>query len=139
MTSSIAVIGAGPMGLAAAFQLAKDGHKPVVFEGADRIGGMTATFDFGGLNIERYYHFHCTSDVDFMKLLDELGIREKLQWKATKMGFYYRTRLSPWGNPMALLTFPGVSLISKIRYGIHAFYCIKLKNWKNLDSLESTD
>ncbi len=138
MKSKIAIIGAGPMGLAAAFQFAKDGHKPVVFEGADRIGGMTATFDFGGLNIERYYHFHCTSDTDFMKLLEELGISDKLKWKATKMGFYYKTRLSPWGNPIALLTFPGVSLLSKIRYGIHAFYCIKLKNWKNLDSQEST-
>jgi len=133
-----AVLGAGPMGLAAAFQLAKDGHKPVVFEGADRIGGMTATFDFGGLNIEKFYHFHCTSDLEFFKILEELGILDKLHWKSTKMGFYYKNRLAPWGNPIALLTFPGVSLISKIRYGLHAFYCIKLKNWKKLDSLEST-
>jgi protoporphyrinogen oxidase len=138
MKSNIAVIGSGPMGLAAAYQLVREGYRPIVFEGADRIGGMTATFDFGGLNIERYYHFHCTSDVDFMKLLEELGISHKLRWKATKMGFYHQNRLSPWGNPLALLTFPGVSLISKIRYGIHAFYCIKLKNWKKLDSLEST-
>jgi protoporphyrinogen oxidase len=138
MRTRVAVIGAGPMGLAAAYQLAKDGHQPIVFEGADRIGGMTATFDFGGLNIERYYHFHCTSDLDFLALLDELGISDKLRWKSTKMGFYYKNTLSAWGNPIALLTFPGVSLISKIRYGIHAFYCIKLKNWKMLDGLEST-
>ena len=138
MKSKVAVIGAGPMGLAAAFQLAKDGFSPIVFEGADRIGGMTATFDFGGLNIERYYHFHCTSDLDFMSLLEELGISSKLRWKATKMGFFYKNILSSWGNPLALLTFPGVSLVSKIRYGIHAFYCIKLKNWKKLDGIEST-
>jgi protoporphyrinogen oxidase len=138
MKSSVAIIGAGPMGLAAAFQLAKDGHTPVIFEGADRIGGMTATFDFGGLNVERYYHFHCTSDLDFMSLLEELGISNKLRWKATKMGFFYKNILSAWGNPLALLTFPGVGLVSKIRYGIHAFYCIKLKNWKKLDGIEST-
>ena len=46
------------MGLAVAYQLAKDGHEPVVFEADDRVGGMTATFDFNGLEIERYYHFH---------------------------------------------------------------------------------
>lgn len=66
----IAVIGAGPMGLAVAYQLVKDGFEPIVYEADDRVGGMTATFDFDGLEIERYYHFHCTSDVDFFKVLD---------------------------------------------------------------------
>ena len=37
-------IGAGPMGLAVAYQLVKDGYKPVVYEADDRIGGMTASF-----------------------------------------------------------------------------------------------
>jgi NADPH-dependent glutamate synthase beta subunit-like oxidoreductase len=42
-------IGAGPMGLAVAYQLVKDGYKPVVYEADDRIGGMTASFYFDGL------------------------------------------------------------------------------------------
>ncbi|PPD47237.1 MAG: FAD-dependent oxidoreductase, partial [Methylobacter sp.] len=70
MGQRIAVLGAGPMGLAAAYQLAKDGHQPVIFEADDRVGGMTATFDFSGLSIERYYHFHCTSDIDFLALIE---------------------------------------------------------------------
>ena len=65
----IAVLGAGPMGLAVAYQLVKDGHKPVIFEADDRVGGMSAAFDFGGLSIERYYHFHCTSDDAFFDVL----------------------------------------------------------------------
>ena len=65
----IAVLGAGPMGLAVAYQLARDGHQPVVFEADDRVGGMTACFDFSGLEIERYYHFHCTSDTAFLQVL----------------------------------------------------------------------
>ena len=51
----IAVLGAGPMGLAVAYQLVLDGHKPVVFEAGDRVGGMTASFDFGGLAIARLH------------------------------------------------------------------------------------
>lgn len=62
---SIAVLGAGPMGLAVAYQLARDGFKPAVFEADDRVGGMTASFEFSGLKIERYYHFHCISDRAF--------------------------------------------------------------------------
>jgi len=36
----VAIIGSGPSGLAAAQQLARQGHKIVVFEKADRIGGL---------------------------------------------------------------------------------------------------
>ena len=42
------------MGLAVAYQLARDGHHTEIFEADDRIGCMTAAFDFSGLNIERF-------------------------------------------------------------------------------------
>ncbi len=134
----IAVLGAGPMGLAVAYQLVLDGHKPVIFEAGDRVGGMTASFDFNGLAIERYYHFHCISDHAFLKVLDELGLADKMRWVETKMGYYWRGKVLPWGNPVALLTFPGLSLVAKFRYGLHAFLATKRKNWKPLDHLEAT-
>ncbi|MGA5482588.1 NAD(P)/FAD-dependent oxidoreductase [Pseudomonas siliginis] len=138
MNHRVAVIGAGPMGLATAYQLIKDGHTPIVFEGDDRVGGMTATFDFSGQRIERYYHFHCTSDRDFILILNELGIADQLQWTKTKMGYWYQNRLQSWGNPLALLKFKGLSLQAKFRYGLHAFACTKRKNWAPLDHVEAT-
>lgn len=134
----IAVLGAGPMGLAVAYQLARDGHHPVVFEADDRVGGMTACFDFNGLQIERYYHFHCTSDHAFLQMLDELGIADKMHWVETKMGYWYQRRLQPWGNPLALLRFQGLSLWAKLRYGLHAFLCTKRTDWQLLDALEAS-
>lgn len=134
----IAVLGAGPMGLAVAYQLARDGHHPVVFEADDRVGGMTACFDFNGLQIERYYHFHCTSDHAFLQVLDELAIAHKMRWVETKMGYWYQRRLQAWGNPIALLKFRGLSLTAKFRYGLHAFLSTKRKNWKPLDTVEAT-
>ncbi|MFZ3221670.1 MAG: NAD(P)/FAD-dependent oxidoreductase [Rugosibacter sp.] len=133
----IAVLGAGPMGLAVAYQLAMDGHKPVVFEADDRVGGMTAPFDFNGLEIERYYHFHCISDHAFLQMLDELGISEKMHWVETKMGYWYQGQLQAWGNPMALLKFRGLGWIAKFRYGLHAFLSTKRNDWRPLDNVEA--
>lgn len=134
----IAVLGAGPMGLAVAYQLARDGHQPVVFEADDRIGGMTATFDFSGLAIERYYHFHCISDAAFLTVLDELQLTNKMQWVETRMGYWYQNCLQPWGNPLALLRFRGLGLVAKFRYGLHAFLATKRTNWQPLDRVEAS-
>lgn len=104
MRQRIAVLEAGPMGLAAAYQLALDGQEPVVFEAGDRIGGMAAAFDSSGLAIERYYHYHCVGDVELSRLHAELDLTRKLHWVRTRMGFWYENRLQPWDNPMALLS-----------------------------------
>lgn len=133
MGQRIAVLGAGPMGLAVAYQLARDGHQPVVYEADDRVGGMAAAFDFSGLSIERYYHFHAISDHAFLTVLDELGLQDKMHWVATKMGYWYRDQLQDWGNPVALLKFRGLGMVAKFRYGLHAFLSTKRNDWSELD------
>lgn len=130
---NVAVLGAGPMGLAAAYQLAQDGHKVTLYEADDRLGGMSASFDFNGINIERYYHFHCTSDAGLLAMLDELGMSGKMRWIETRMGYWYKNKVQDWGNPLALLSFDGLSLAGKIRYGLHAFLSTQRKDWRPLD------
>lgn len=137
MVKKVAVLGAGPMGLAVAYQLARDGHHPVVYEADDRVGGMTAAFDFSGLKIERYYHFHCISDHAFLNVLSELGLSEKMNWVPTKMGYWYLNQLQAWGNPIALLKFRGLGLVAKFRYGLHAFLSTKRDDWKPLDKVDA--
>jgi protoporphyrinogen oxidase len=135
----IAILGAGPMGLGVAYQLVRDGRRPIIFEADDRVGGMAASFDFGGLSIERYYHFHATSDHEFFNVLNELGLESEMRWVETKMGYYYQGRVQAWGNPLALLRFKGLSLTAKFRYGIHAFLSTKRKSWKELDHVEASN
>lgn len=133
----IAVLGGGPMGLAVAYQLTLDGYRPVLFEADDRLGGMSACFDFDGLDIERYYHFHCVSDSEWLQCLGELGLADKVRWVETRMGYWYQDRLQPWGNPSALLAFKGLGPIAKLRYGLHAFLCTRRNAWRDLDRLEA--
>lgn len=132
------VLGAGPMGLMVAMELLKKGHQVDIYERDDRIGGMSASFNFDGLNIERYYHFICKTDFPLFTLLDELNLSDKLRWTDTKMGFYYNGRLYKWGTPTALLTFDGLGWISKFRYGLHAMYTKGIKDWRPYDRMNAT-
>lgn len=133
-----AVLGAGPMGLAVAYELLKRGWKVDLYERDSRIGGMTASTSLGGLKIERYYHFICAPDHPYFEYMKELGIHDRLRWADTKMGFFFEGRLHEWGNPVALLKFPGLDLVSKLRYGAHAFFTTKVRDWRRLDRIGCT-
>lgn len=135
--ANFAVIGAGPMGLACAHELLRQGHSVTVYEADKVVGGMTASFDFDGLRIERFYHFICKTDYPYFESLKQLGIEDKLRWVDTRMGYFHQGRQKNWGTPWALLTFPGLSLMAKIRYGLLAFFSTKRKNWRKLDAVDA--
>lgn len=122
------------MGLAAAYYAGKAGHEVQVLEAGAEPGGMAAHFDFDGLSIERYYHFICKSDEATFALLAELGIERSLTWRRTSMGFFTGGRLHDWGDPIALLKFPEVSLIARLRYGLLAFISTRRDRWDALES-----
>lgn len=134
----IAIVGAGPMGLTCACLLLEKGYQVDVFDADDRVGGMSAVFNFSGLQLERYYHFICGPDQHTFSLLKTLQIFEALRWTETKMGFFYQGCLYSWGNPTALLKFPGLDMLSKFRYGIHALSTVRKKDWQTLDKLEAS-
>lgn len=133
-----AILGAGPMGLAVAYELLKRGWAVDIYERDDRIGGMSASTEIDGLKIERYYHFICGPDQTLFEYLREFGIADRLRWVETKMGFYFNGRLHDWGNPIALLKFPGLDLVSKFRYGLHVFLTKGVSDWRALDKIECT-
>jgi len=51
MHHSVVIIGAGPAGLTAAYELVKNGIKPIIFEKGDKVGGISRTETYKG------YHF----------------------------------------------------------------------------------
>ena len=133
------VLGAGPMGLAAAYYALKQGYDVDLVEASDRPGGMAAHFDFDGLSIERFYHFCCLSDVDTIALMDELGMAGAMRWVSTKMSYYLDGKLFRWGDPISLLAAPKVDLLTKIRYGLQMFLATKRKDWSKLDRISAKD
>jgi protoporphyrinogen oxidase len=123
------------MGLVCALELLKRGATVEIFEHDDRIGGMSASFDFDGLPIERFYHFVCKTDEPLFALLRELGIEDKLRWTDTSMALFCDGRLYPWGTPQALLGFDRLGWIDKLRYALHVMYTKNVRDWRKLDGV----
>lgn len=131
---NIAIIGGGISGLSAGHFLSAKGHKVTVFERDDTLGGLASSFDFGGAFIERYYHFICTGDSDLIELCDELGLGDSLHWRDSSMSFYYDGKLYPFGTPLNLLSFSPVSVLGRLRFGLHVMYSKSIKDWRRLES-----
>ncbi|HEX2730888.1 MAG TPA: NAD(P)/FAD-dependent oxidoreductase [Polyangiaceae bacterium] len=137
--SKIAVIGAGPMGLTAAYELCRQGHRVTLFERDDRIGGMSASIDFDGTRLERYYHFVCKPDTHLFEYLADFDLSHKLKWVETTMSFFHEGKVHPWGTPFALLGFPGLSLVDKLRYAAHVMWTRRIEDWHAYDTLRATE
>jgi protoporphyrinogen oxidase len=130
----VAVIGAGIMGLAAAYEALLQGHEVAVYEAAPEAGGMAAHFMLGDISTERFYHFVCKTDQSIFDLMGELGIADKMRWVPTGMGYFIDGTLHKWGDPFALLRFPGLNLWQKFRYGLLMFVSARRDRWDSLET-----
>lgn len=131
----VVVLGAGPMGLAAAHRACQLGHQVTVLEAMNQAGGMAAHFDFSGLSIERFYHFVCLSDTPTFELMEELGIGDKMKWVDTSMGYRTHGKVYRWGDPISLLRFPHLTLMEKMRTGLHMFRTVKARDFDAIEAM----
>lgn len=129
----VGIIGGGVMGLSAAYELTKNGIPVILFEKYDVLGGLAASFDWNGARFEKYYHFICLPDKVYITLLKELGLINKLHWRNTKMSYFYNGKLYRWGDPLSLLSFPGLNLRQKMSYGFNVLYSKLFSDWKKIE------
>ncbi len=130
----LVVVGAGVMGLVAAYHAAQSGLRVCVIEADDVPGGMAAHFNFSGMSIERFYHFVCKTDQATFDLMAEIGLGDAIRWRDTSMGYFSGGKLHGWGDPFSLLRYPHLSIIEKIRYGVLAFVSTKRNSWDAIET-----
>lgn len=90
---TVAIAGAGLAGLACAKYLADAGHRPLVLESRDVLGGKVAAWrDADGDWYETGLHVFFGAYPNVLQLFAELGIERRLQWKQHAMIFNTRDR-----------------------------------------------
>ncbi|XP_047341094.1 15-cis-phytoene desaturase, chloroplastic/chromoplastic [Impatiens glandulifera] len=84
----IVIVGAGLAGLSTAKYLADAGHKPILLEARDVLGGKLAAWkDEDGDWYETGLHIFFGAYPNVQNLFGELGINDRLQWKEHSMIF----------------------------------------------------
>lgn len=132
--TEVAIIGGGFTGLAAAYELAKNGIEVTVFEAEQEIGGLAAAFDVGGEKLDRFYHHWFTNDLEVMNLIDELGLNHKIEVNPTNTGVYYANNFFKLSTPWDLLNFKPLSFFDRIRLGFLAIRARRVRDWRTLES-----
>jgi protoporphyrinogen oxidase len=129
-TMNIAIIGAGATGLSAAWDLLRAGHRVTIYEASDKPGGLASGFKQPNWDwsVEKFYHHWFASDADLLKLADELGVREKVVYTQPRTVSYWNGNFYPLDSPLAALKFPGLSLLSKIPFGLATIYLKLMSN-----------
>ncbi len=131
------IVGAGMLGLTMAYRLCKQGHHVTLLEASETIGGQTSTWQLGHLTWDRHYHVMSQEDGLLLSLLAELGLSEKVQWRATHTGFFAAGKLHSLSNIGQFLKFPVINLVDKFRLGLTLLRASSLRNLKPYENQTS--
>jgi protoporphyrinogen oxidase len=132
----IAIIGAGFSGMAAAYDLTKAGHKVIIYEAADSVGGLAGGFKEPGWDwwVEKYYHHWFASDRHMLGLIKELGWEDRVLFPRPLTVMYHNGKFYPFDSIVKALLFPGLGYgINKIRFGLVGVFLRLTNNWKALE------
>jgi protoporphyrinogen oxidase len=135
----VGIIGGGAAGLAAAYELTRQGHYAEVFERAPFLGGQASTFPVGGGQLEKGYHHLFVSDTAMVELIHELGLGHKLAWLESRVGLFYGGKIWNFSTPMDLLRFTPLSFPQRVRVGLWTFILQKTKNWRKFEGITAKD
>jgi protoporphyrinogen oxidase len=131
---SIAVVGGGIAGIAGALELAKSGTSRVtIFERAGQLGGLNSPYRWQDVICDRFYHVLLGSDHFTIEFIRQLGLADRVDWTASKSGFYGREKLVPFSSTKDFLRFPFLSLRQKFRLGLGILFSSRIETLEKLD------
>ncbi len=138
-SQSACVVGGGFTGLSAAWELIKAGIPVTLIESEDYLGGLAAGFVSSGSPIERFYHHWFTSDQHILKLVDELGLSDRLVAHNSNTGMYFAQSMFRLSRPADLLRFKPLPLADRFRLGLMVPRARSIRDWRSLESITARE
>jgi protoporphyrinogen oxidase len=135
----IGVLGGGPLGLAAAYRLAQNGHEVVVVERDTVVGGLASAFEVGGTWLEKYYHHIFRTDTVIARLIDEVGLGPKLYWGRPKTSNLTGGVPLQLDSPLSVLRFSPLPFPDRVRLGMGAAYLKFLTDYRRLEETTAAE
>ena len=135
----VVIVGAGFTGLAAAYELSKNGIPVTVLEQEAEIGGLARAFNINGQKVEQFYHHWFNNDVHVIDLINELGLGDHLEYSPTRTGVYMSNNFYHLSTPLDVLRFKPLPFWDRIRLGLLVVKARRVKDWKPLESITAQE
>jgi protoporphyrinogen oxidase len=154
----VAIVGAGPGGLGAAYDLARAGCAVTLFEAEAQVGGLAGGFKEPGWewSLERCYHHWFASDADILQLIEELGWSDRVRFVWPVTAAFHGDRFfaldaplsrrlpaAPWlertpgafalSRILHVLRFPALRKPEALRAGLAGLYLALTPDWHRLE------
>ena len=133
MKPRVAIVGAGILGMSAAYRLAQAGVSVAVFERSRDLGGLVGSFDLDGRPVDRFYHVILPTDDRVIGLSKEVGLGDRFRFRPTKVGFYGDGRLFSMTSPLEFLRFPLFGPAARARLASFVVRCQMTTSYTALD------
>lgn len=137
---SVAIVGAGILGVSLAYFLAKRGIPCDVFEAAPVMGGLAGprVLDDGTV-VDRYYHTILSSDAHLEGLCRELGVADRLRFRETRSAFYIDGGLYSMNGLADFFRFAPLTPWQRAALGVTVARAQLYRDWRPLESTPLRD
>src|ERR1044072_5307939 len=131
----IGIVGGGVLGVTLALRLAQAGARVTVLERGPSLGGLAGTMDFGGHEVDRFYHVITPADARMIAMAEELGLGEDLRFKPVGAGFFANGEMHDFNGVGDLLRFSPLGPVARLRLGWFVAQCQLRSSYRGLDDL----
>ena len=131
----VGVVGGGVLGTSLALRLAQAGAKVTVIERGPSLGGLAGTTDFGGHQVDRFYHVITPADSRMIAMAEEVGLGDQLRFKPVGAGFFSGGAMHDFNGIGDLLSFSPLSPPARLRLGWFVAQCQLRSSYDKLEQI----
>lgn len=131
----IGVVGGGVLGVSLALRLAEQGAQVTVVERGPSLGGLAGSFDFGGHEVDRFYHVITPADQRMIAMAEEVGLGDQLRFNPVGAGFFADGEMHDFNGIGDLLRFSPLSPPARLRLGWFVAQCQLRSSYEKLEAI----